>query len=62
MTNSRTTTWRAHRELAYRISFSSLASGGTAAVILAFALAWEDRRLARTSPSAQSAGFSPDSS
>ena len=43
-----------HRELGYRISFFSLSSGGTAAVIVAFALAWEARRLARSSPSAQS--------
>ena len=47
-----------HRELGYRISFFSLSSGGIAAVIVAFALAWEARRLARSSPSAQSPGCS----
>jgi hypothetical protein len=45
-----------HRELGYRISFFSVSSGGTAAVIVAFALAWEARRSARSSPSAQSPG------
>jgi hypothetical protein len=47
-----------HRELGYRISFFSLSSGGTAVVIVAFALAWEARRLARSTPSAQSPGSS----
>ena len=47
-----------HRELGYRITFFSLSSGGTAAVIVAFALAWEARRSARSSPSAQSPGSS----
>ena len=50
------------RELGYRISFSSLSSGGTAAFIVALALAWEDRRSVRSSASAQRAGFSPGSS
>ena len=50
------------RELGYRISFFSLSSGGTAAVIVAFALLWEARRSARSSPSDQSAGFGPGSS
>jgi H+/Cl- antiporter ClcA len=41
-----------HRELGYRIAFFSFSSGGTAAVIIAFALAWEGRRSAYSSPSA----------
>lgn len=47
-----------HRELGYRISFYSLSSGGIAAVIAAFALAWQARRSARSSRSAQSPGSS----
>ena len=46
------------RELGYRISFFSLSSVGIAAVIAAFALAWDARRSARTSRSAQSPGSS----
>ena len=51
-----------HRELGYRIGFSSLSSGGTAAVIVAFAFAWDDRRSVRSGPAAHSASLSPGSS
>ena len=47
-----------HRELGYRISFFSLSSVGIAAVIVAFALAWQARRSTRSSRSAQSPGSS----
>ena len=36
------------RELGYRISFFSLVSGAAAAVIVAFALAWQARRSTRS--------------
>ena len=47
-----------HRELGYRISFFSLSAVGIAAVIVALALAWQARRSARSSRSAQSPGSS----
>jgi|SRR5689334_7336256 hypothetical protein len=46
-----------HRELGYRMGFLSFSAAGTAAVIVALALAWEARRPAR-SRSAQSSGSS----
>jgi hypothetical protein len=47
------TRWE-QRELAYRISFFCLSSAGAAALIVAFALAWEARRSTRHTRSARS--------